>query len=175
MAFEVSDFFAPSSFTGSHEPRTPLRKHLFSDCKRCRELNEAVFKVDRHMEFTMISYWLEVKADSVRGAIGMVSRYDSGYGSTWSSAHNSYVKFSDNGRTLNNSGGASHLEACESLIARGDDSPQYPLTLHLMNDHYDQSILENLVNNPGWIPNGWHGWFEELPKKMMPPLLKERS
>lgn len=173
MAFEVSDFFAPSSFNGSYEPRKPLRKHLFIDCKRCRELNEAVFEFDRHSEFTMISYWLEVKADSIRGAIGMVSRYD--FGSGWSSSHNSYVKFSDNGRTLRSGGSASELEACESLISMGDDSPRYPLTLHLMNDHYDQSLLENLVNNPGWIPNGWQGWFEELPKRMLPSLPERKS
>lgn len=170
MTFEVSDFFAPSSFNGSHEPRTPLRKFLFSDCTQCRELNEAFFSRQFHVDFSMISYWLEVKPGSIRGAIGIVSRYDVGYDSEWGFTHDSFVKFSDDGKTLRRGGDPRELESCKSLIARGDTSPQYPQILHLMNDHYDQAVLEKLVNNPGWIPNGCYGWFEDLPKRMLPSL-----
>lgn len=174
MTFEISDFFAPSNFSGVYEPRTPLRKHLFMDCKRCRELNEATFLWKDSEYFAMTSYWLEVKKDSIRGAIGLVSRVFA-YGE-WTSYHHSYIKFSDGGKLLRLAGDAKELESTRSLIeVHGYKEPVYPLVLHLMEDHYDQAILEGLVNNPGWIPNGWDGWFEELPKKMLPSPPKESA
>jgi hypothetical protein len=172
MTFEVSDFFAPSSFNGSWERGRPLRKHLFIDCKRCHELNKATFDYDDSEQFALSSYWLEVKADSIRGAIGLVERY-SDYGA-WSLRHRSFIKFSDTGRTLRIGGDEADLAATQSLIDYGYDDPGYPLTLHLMNDHYDQSLLEQLVNNPSWIPSGWHGWFEELPKKLLPAVPEDK-
>lgn len=161
-------FFEEASFNDMNIFTKGMRRHYaFVECEKCVKLNKKVAQQYPGFQhnFNAPCYWLETQKGETRAVFGHVLISDERYTQEMKIMHFSTAKIGGGKRPIS----PKDTENPYAYSAGHHPDSHVELLYHLY-EHYDLSLLEPMLQNPGSLPSMGTTWTYLKPKKEFPSI-----
>lgn len=161
-------FFEEASFDTMNVFTKGIRRHYaFVECEECVTLNQKVAQQYPRFKhrFDAPCYWLETQKDETRAVFGHVTLEDESYSNEMKVFHFSTAKIGGGKRSI----APKDTENPYTYAVTHKSDSTAELLYHLY-EHYNLSLLETMLQNPGGLPAMGTTWTYLKPKKEFPAI-----